>query len=449
MSEQSTNARRVIAGWLLWAMILLSLLDAVLPHGMFSAMGTLSGLVAGVAVLLLLPDVRKLLFVQALVLVFIGIVLMILAGQNGEPISWLDSLSRNTVLLSMVVAVGLLRLVMLDLIDPESPLPVGKWAYAKTLIAVTLFGSIINISGPILIADRLTAIKKLDLFTASGITRSFCACSAWSPFFGGMAVVLLYTETANLPTLMLHGLPYTLLSLCVVYYAGIIRHADEVELFQGYPLGLQSLAAPVVMSLLVLIGYWQFPQLSILVVITAASIALPLVYLLARKGPSTTVDRFRQHIDTEFCKSQNELLLFMAAGILASGLSHYLNSVDISLPVQSFGVREAAILLAAMIVVSVMGVHPVIQIAVLTPLLLPVSPPINLLAMVYLFSWALGTCSSPLSGTNLVIQGRYGLSSWQGAMRNWPYVAVMYWVAVAILYWVSTTTATTTIAPSN
>ncbi len=426
-------------------MILLSLLNAVLPADSFSFVGALSGVVAGVAVLLLLPDVRKLLLAQALVLFCVGALLMILAGQNGESISWLDSLSRNTVLLSMVVAVGLLRLVMLDLIDPQSRLPVGKWAYAKTLIAVTLFGSIINISGPILITDRLTAAKKLDLFTYSGIARSFCACSAWSPFFGGMAVVLLYTETAHLPTLMLHGLPFTLLSLLVVYCAGVTRHAAKVESFQGYPLGLKSLAAPVVLSLMVMFGYWQFPTISILVLITASSIILPLVYLWLRKGMSATISRFRQHIDTEFCKSQNELLLFMAAGVLASGLSHYLNSVDITLPVQNFGVREAAILLAAMIIVSVIGVHPVIQIAVLTPLLLPLSPPINLLAMVYLFTWALGTCSSPLSGTNLVIQGRYGLSSWQGAKRNWPYVAVMYWIAVAILYWLSTST----IEPSN
>ena len=418
-------------------MILLSLLNAMLPQGVFTAVGTVSGLVACAAVLLLLPDVRKLLFVQALVLVCIGVVLMMLADQNYETIGWLDSLSRNTTLLSMVVAVGLLRLVMLDFIDPLSSLPVGKQAYAKTLVAVTLFGSIINISGPILIADRLSAHKKLDLFTSSGVTRCFCACSAWSPFFGGMAVVLLYTETASLGTLMLHGLPYTLVSLLMVYWAGVTRHASEVESFQGYPIGLQSLAAPLLLSLIVLFGYWRFPQLSILVVITAASIALPLVYLLANKGVSATVTRFRQHINTEFCKSQNELLLFMAAGLLASGLSNYLSSVDITLPVQSFGVNEAAALLAAMIMVAAMGIHPVIQIAVLTPLLQPLSPPTNLLAMVYLFSWALGTCGSPLSGTNLVIQGRYGVSSWQGAVRNWPYVAVMYWVAVAILYWVS------------
>ncbi len=418
-------------------MILLSSLSAVLPHGTFSAIGALSGLVAGAAVILLLPDVRKLLFVQAMVLIVIGVVLMLLAGQGGDSISWLDSLSRNTTLLSMVVAVGLLRLVMLDFIDPKSRLPVGKQAYAKTLLAVTLFGSIINISGPIVIADRLTANKKLNLFTSSGISRTFCACSAWSPFFGGMAVVLLYTETADLPSLMMHGLPFTLISLFVVYWAGVTRHANEVESFQGYPLGLQSLAAPVVLSLIVLFAYWQFPRLSILVVITASSIVLPLAYLLSREGLSAMIGKFRHHIDTEFCQSQNELLLFVAAGILASGLSNYLTGVDIRLPVQSFGATEAAVLLAGMIVVAAMGIHPVIQIAVLTPLLQPLSPPVNLLAMVYLFSWALGTCGSPLSGTHLVVQGRYGIPAWQAAVRNWPYVAVMYWVAVIILFWVS------------
>jgi len=156
-------------------MIVLTLLNAVLVQdSAFASIGTASGVVAFVAVLLLLPDVRKLLLVQALILIGIGVILMILTEQHGGSVNWIDSLSRYTLLLSMVVSVGLLRLVMLDFIDPTSHLPVGKWAYAKTLVAITLFGSVINISGPILVTDRLTLSKKLDLFISSGITRSPC-----------------------------------------------------------------------------------------------------------------------------------------------------------------------------------------------------------------------------------------------------------------------------------
>jgi len=51
----------------------------------------------------------------------------------------------------------------------------------------------------------------------------------------------------------------------------------------------------------------------------------------------------------------------------------------------------------------------------------------------YLFAWNLGTCSSPLSGTHLVFQGRYGIPSWKAAVWNWPYAIVMWLIAVGWL----------------
>jgi hypothetical protein len=415
-------------------MILLSLAGAFLHGPVLATSAALSGIVALAAVVLLIVDVRKLLMMQAICLIVIGIVLMFAAAANGQQVDWLDALSRNTILLSMVVGVGLLRLVMLDFTDPDSVLPMGKRAFRRTMLAVGVFGSIINISGPVLIADRLSTKKSIDLYTASVLTRIFSACAAWSPFFGGMAVVLVYTQSASLGVLMLHGLPFFVVSFCVVYGLGVFFHAQELELFEGYPIALNSLWAPAMLSVIVFLIYWLFPQVPILIVIIAASVFLPFAYLLVRRGVRVLLDRFGQYINTELCKSQNELLLFMAAGILASGLSHYVNSVDFALPSFQFDIMAASILLAIMVLVAACGIHPVIQIALLTPLLQPLSPPANLLGMVYLFSWSLGTCASPLSGTHLIIQGRYGIPAWRGAMQNWPYVFSMYWVAVAILY---------------
>ncbi len=415
-------------------MILLSLAGAFMQGPWLAYSAALSGVVALAAVILLLPDVRRLLMMQAICLIIIGIVLMFAAALNGQQVNGLNALSRNTILLSMVVGVGLLRLVMLDFTDPHSTLPTGKSAFSRTLLAVGVFGSIINLSGPVLIADRLSANKPLNLYTASVLTRIFSACAAWSPFFGGMAVVLVYTQGASLGVLMMHGLPFFIVSFFIVYSVGMLFHRPKVEAFEGYPIALGSLWAPAALSVIVFSIYWLLPHVSILIVIIAASVSLPFAYLLLRRGVRVMLQRFGHHISTELCKSQNELLLFMAAGILASGLAHYVNSIDFALPNFQFGAIAASILLAIMVLVAACGIHPVIQIALLTPLLQPLSPPADLLGMVYLFSWSLGTCASPLSGTHLVVQGRYGIPAWRGAMQNWPYVFGMYWVAVAILY---------------
>ena len=91
-------------------------------------------------------------------------------------------------------------------------------------------------------------------------------------------------------------------------------------------------------------------------------------------------------------------------------------------------------LLGAMILIAAVGIHPIIQIVGFTPLIMSSNPNLELLGLTYMFGWALGTCGSPLSGANLVMQGRFGIVAWRGAMQNWPYIALMYCIACVILW---------------
>jgi hypothetical protein len=87
-----------------------------------------------------------------------------------------------------------------------------------------------------------------------------------------------------------------------------------------------------------------------------------------------------------------------------------------------------------MVLISILGVHPIISIAVFTPLLAPLTPDPQLLAVTYVFAWSLGTCAGPLSGVNLIFQGRYGIPALQLARRNWPFVAMMTLAGLALLH---------------
>jgi hypothetical protein len=86
-------------------------------------------------------------------------------------------------------------------------------------------------------------------------------------------------------------------------------------------------------------------------------------------------------------------------------------------------------LLVIMWLFAAIGVHPVIMISGFAPMIISLDPNPNLLAATFLFAWHLGTSSSPLSGTNLVFQGRYSIPSWKLALWNWPYALVMLVVA--------------------
>jgi len=87
-----------------------------------------------------------------------------------------------------------------------------------------------------------------------------------------------------------------------------------------------------------------------------------------------------------------------------------------------------------MLPLPLVGVDPVIAIAVSAALLAPLHPPPNLLASTFLCTWAVGVAISPLSGMNLALQGRFGLGAAQVIRLNAGYGFLMYLAAVSTLY---------------
>ena len=169
--------------------------------------------------------------------------------------------------------------------------------------------------------------------------------------------------------------------------------------------------------------------------IALSALAVSFIGLYLHNGFNGAKSQLLQHILKGLPKMVNELVLFLAAGILAIGLQTLVAATHMSLPFRGgFDAAAAIILLAGMVLLSLLGVHPVISIAVATPLLTPIAPDSQLLAITFVFSWSLGACASPLSGLNLIFQGRYGIPSIKLAILNWPYVAVMFLVAALFLY---------------
>jgi hypothetical protein len=82
-----------------------------------------------------------------------------------------------------------------------------------------------------------------------------------------------------------------------------------------------------------------------------------------------------------------------------------------------------------MIVVGVLGVHPVVSIAIVSPLLLPLNPDPSQLAFMFLTSWAVSTSSSPLSGVGLALVGRYQARPVAIIRDNFHYAIAMWAIA--------------------
>lgn len=412
-------------------MVFSSILNAATPDGKQIAYAV-SGFCAVVASILLIQDLRNSARIQVSILFTIGGALLLYAHWHGASIRWVDAIARNTLLLTMLLSIGFLKLLF-ETESHKPALPKGRIAFRNTLLSLGFFGSVINLSAPIMICDRISEEEPIDQFTASAVTRIFCACSSWSPYFAGAALIMTSVKGVNLLQVMITGLPLLLVTIASVYWLALTYNRERVDRFVGYPVSVSKLWIPIALTLCVLGGEASFQTLPILVVISLSAILLSSIVITCRVGWQKSTTHLAGHVLNGFAKSSNELLLFLSAGVLATGLTALADSSHFQLNLPQFTLSSACITLAVMIVIAAAGLHPVIQISVLTPLLLPLQPDPELLAITYLFSWGLGTAASPLSGTHLAFQGRYGISAWNSALRNWRFVACMYIVAISLM----------------
>lgn len=204
--------------------------------------------------------------------------------------------------------------------------------------------------------------------------------------------------------------------------------------FEGYPLRLQTLGLPVTLALLVLLIHRLWPGLSILAVI---ALVAPLLALLFMPGQGRGAALKRQVVE-RFPAIGGQLVLFLGAGLLAAGINSALSVIDLGaghgLPLfNHFGWIEASLTLLLIFLVAIIGVHPLISISGVAPLLWPLSPDPSLLGMCFLLGWGLATGTSPLSGSNLALASRYNLSA--GLLLRWNllYGLLMYGVACLLM----------------
>ena len=94
-------------------------------------------------------------------------------------------------------------------------------------------------------------------------------------------------------------------------------------------------------------------------------------------------------------------------------------------PFQTFDAGAASIVLVCTVVVALLGVHPVVVVSTAVPLFATIDPDPNLMALLFVTGWGIGCAISPLSGTNVILSGRYGVGNWRIARRNIGFCGLM------------------------
>ncbi|WP_051560021.1 hypothetical protein [Marinobacterium jannaschii] len=390
-----------LSGWLLMLTLCLSITAGVAD----SVPAWPAGICAWVSGLLMLSRVRRQQRLQALLMVasgVLGIIYSVLSSGKLQPL--LNALTGNQALITMLVSVSFLRLLAAD--DPATapPAPVGNATLWRTLLGVHLFGAVINFSAVIIFGDRMAARQPIKPIQLLCLSRGFCMAALWSPFFAAMGVALTNAPGAELSVLALAGLPLAAIALLLA--GRELAQQPEADQFSGYPMQRSALWLPLVLAVLMFLGHRYLPQLSVLTLIALIALSLPAAVLSLQRRHSARLC-FRRHIQGALPNMGAEVTLFLSAGVLASGIAAVMQVSHFSLQLISFGATEASLLLALGLLLSMVGVHPVITIATAGGVLAPVVDSPNLLGATFLMIWALGVVASAYSGIHLAMSGRF------------------------------------------
>jgi len=411
-------------GWLILATLILFLVSQI-NSSLFIVVATLAWLVVIVEWDRLSGSSRN----QAYFLLIAGTSALLFSAWHGVFLGWQKILTQNLQLLPMFIAVSFLALANPPAQDDN--LPRGKRAMVITSIGTNLLGAVINLSILFVFGDRLERNNTLTRSQAILLARSFCAAAWWSPFFIAAGVALTYAPDMQYHRTVLPGLIMCGIAICYsIVEVGFIRKTE----FTGYPVRKESLVVPLILAVAVITGHYFYPELGMIVLICLVS--PPAAILLMRGRPR--LGKLQDFITNRIISTVSQFVLFLAAGVFSIGITSVIQVYPelFNFTGQTFSHWLFAIVSALLISLGLIGVHPLVGISIVSPVLLALHPDHSRLGFLFLTSWAVSTGSSPLSGVGLVLTSRYHVSPRSILLNNLHYVVAMWLIAnlVNIIY---------------
>ena len=419
--------RNKICGWMLGFSVLFSIYASI-NH---SEMKLFSGVLIWLSALFFLNTLNKGQIKQVVILIFIGLLGLSWGLMHHQSNDYLyKALEANQSVVTMLIAVGFLKVFLNTQAIQGAQLPTGKKSLIQTLFGTHILGSVINMSAVIIVGDRLAQKQQLKTIQGAILLRAFTICNLWSPFFATMGLTLICAPGARISTILLYTIPLSVSALLLTSWA--IYRTPEVQNLSGYPIKLGTLWMPILLAITILSIHAGLPDLNIITVVSLTSIVFAVIRMICQHGPGFYHDLIN-HIETGICNSKGEVVVFSAAALLASGVAAFTTSLHLHLAPDHFGALAACVTLALLVGLAMLGMHPVTSVSLAGSLLAPSVQDPNLLAMTLLMGWSIGITMSPLSGVQLSIQSRYSISAKQLLRHNIPYGIGMLCLCFTVL----------------
>lgn len=394
-------------------------------------------------------------------LILIGIGSYLLLSVQATPTDWAKATTHNAPLLSLVLTVPLLSSILA--FEPYaqylSRITAGLMTspfrfYAVTATMVTFLSCLLNLASLHFVHELLrgTAAKCPASLFPRALARGFTPNVMWSPSFISVALAIQYAGISWFTVapvgiaLALAGVGCVLLIGWFEYgklpkFAPDQTNATEISLDRRTAkIGLIKLLCQtgLLISMIILLEYMT--KKSALILVPLISFTGP-VLLAVLYGKTKTYSRqFYEYFNEKLSRMHNETLLFSAIGFFGYALALSDFPAQIPILVSHFGLdtpfKLILLIVAAIGLLSLLGIHPMITIAAIAASLPPGSIPLSgrELAGAFLTGYVIYSICSPFSAINLIMSSLTMFNPLVvGLKQNFSFALVYMTVSIVII----------------
>ncbi|MHB8916394.1 MAG: hypothetical protein ACYC4H_00090 [Desulfocucumaceae bacterium] len=397
----------------------------------------------------------------------IGSVLFFSTGADLN--TWFSAVTQNGKILTLMIFVPMLSIPFgfpgyrrsLEQVLQKMARGGSSGMYALTHTVSHLIGVIVNIACVSITYYMLKAgpAGRNPGLLARAAARGYTTTCFWSPNSGALGLVMGYWGGSVISIIPL-GLPLAALALALGWAETMCRD------FMGNKKGLaipektalpgdgpvvpvadpdsrayrdfrQLLAAVSLLLVLVIFFDWATP-LDILTIVPLMSLTYPFLWSIVAGEQKNQWRSFKGFISGSLPNMSNEVVIFLGAGFFAvavgqSGIGRYLPEV--------FGrfsgspTMLVAVLLIAVVGLSLIGFHPVLTTTCILASITPqsVGLPVTLLSVMVVASWGLAVTCSPFSACSLSLSSITGTDPYTVGIR-WQMTYTVLLFLVTLVY---------------
>ncbi|HZG72989.1 MAG TPA: hypothetical protein VEY51_15735 [Chondromyces sp.] len=328
--------------------------------------------------------------------------------------------------------------------------------YISTAFLTQILGVVINV-GSISINNYLSRASNVTSprLRANAMNRGFAGAIAWSPYFAAMALVIshLHIEWSSL---VIYAIGFAILSFLVGFLIDWrvmreetlrLKHQTEEEELHEQPGNKKTAKKLTELIFLLLIttglvlAVENFSSFNMVMAIALVSILFPVIWCLVKGNWEGYKQEVKQHLSTTIPNLQQEISLFLMAGLFSASFVHSPWSHQlVSLFSQLFG--QSAILMTitlSLIIVAaaISGLHPIVVVTILVTSIDPeqinFSP--QYFALTLLGSWSISNVLSPVTAANNLIARNLNQKLIDVSIKwNWKYGLIMLIILPLYLY---------------